>query len=320
MQSMHALAKSEILERILDENNCPVARMRLFSQGIQTNNRILIYEPVTGDRGCLACGNCVDACPVVQDKQRFVFTQNQRTSMSLENIVGPECRRCYACVRTCPQVSKSAKEFVTGFRRGEKVVHAYTATLIFSLAASGIFMFHFKEILPGWQQLVFKLAHTFTGFLLFLAPLLYFYLDRSHMKRALRNVFRFGPEDLVWLKNFWIYLKSPGRRSLPSWNEFNTYHKIWFSYLLTVVPVLGLTGIINWVGEETAGPIVFGFSSWIHFLFALTMDLLILTHIYFKLFRHIFRNISDMRVSYQKSGSLHYPFLYDPKSDSRQSF
>jgi len=68
MQSLHAFSESRNLERILDENNCPVARMRLFSQGVQTNNRVVMYEPVTGDKGCIACGNCVDACPVVQGK------------------------------------------------------------------------------------------------------------------------------------------------------------------------------------------------------------------------------------------------------------
>ena len=127
MKNWQSFFRSRNLERILDGNNCPVARMRLFSQGIQTNNRIFLYESITGDKGCLACGNCIDACPVVREKKRFVFTQNQRTSMALENIVNEECRRCYACVRACPQVSKPTKEFVMGFRRVEKFIHAFTA-------------------------------------------------------------------------------------------------------------------------------------------------------------------------------------------------
>ncbi len=243
MSQLNTLSTSQNLERILDENNCPVARMRLFSQGIQTNNRIVMYEPITGDKGCLTCGNCIDACPVVREKRRFVFVQNQRTSMALENIVGDECRRCYACVKACPQVSKTTKEFVWGFRRGEKFVHVYVASLIIFLAGTGIFAFHFNEVLPGWQQLILKASHVFAGFLLLMAPLLYFLLDRSHMKRALKNVFRFGEADLAWLKDFKAYLKSPRRRSLPVWTEFNTYHKFWFSYLLVILPVLGLTGI-----------------------------------------------------------------------------
>ncbi|MEJ2246785.1 MAG: 4Fe-4S dicluster domain-containing protein, partial [Acidobacteriota bacterium] len=166
MIQLYSLSKSKNLRHILDNNNCPVARLRLFSDGIATNNRIVEYEPITADRGCLACGNCVDACPVVREKRRFVFTGNQRTSMSLENIVGEECRRCYACIRSCPQVSKTTKEFAFGFRRGEKIVHAFTATLIFILATTGIFLYHYKEFVPQIHQTMISTLHVIAGIML----------------------------------------------------------------------------------------------------------------------------------------------------------
>lgn len=311
MITLQAFSKSQNLSRILDNNNSPVARMRLFSEGIRTNNRIVDYEPITGDKGCLACGNCIDACPVVREKRRFVFTLNQRTSMSLENIVGEECRRCYACVRACPQVGKPTKEFVIGFRRGEKAVHACMAALIFFLMATGIFMFHYKELIPGWQQTIFKFSHAVAGVFLILMPLVYFFVDRAHLKRAVVNSFRFGKADLDWLKDFWAYLKQPGRHPLPNWKEFNTYHKFWFAYLAVMIPVLGVTGLVNLVMGDAAG-----ISVGLHAFFALTVDLLVLTHLYFKIIRRIFRDISDLKDSFEKKGHLHFPFLYDPKSDS----
>jgi cytochrome b subunit of formate dehydrogenase len=320
MERLRQLSRSTILEQILDGNNCPVARMRLFSQGVQTNNRIVNNESVTGDKGCLACGNCIDACPVVRDKQRFVFVQNQRTSMALENTVGDACRRCYACVRACPQVSKTTKEFVVGFRRGEKFVHAYAATLIFCLAASGIFLFHYAEFLPEWQQVLFRGGHTFAGFMLLLAPVLYWVLDRAHFKRALKKAFCFGTADRVWLKNFYTYLRRPGRQPLPAWTEFNTYHKIWFVYLAVMLPLMGVTGIVNLAGEGGVGPVAAVDSYWVHTLFALTTDLLVLTHIYFKLLRQIFRDISDMGHSFKQNGGLQYSFLYDPRQKNRAPY
>lgn len=314
MNQLKQLLASHNLEQILDQNNCPVARMRLFSQGIQTNNRIMMYEPIIGDKGCLTCGNCIDACPVVYEKRHFVFVQNQRSSMALENIVGDECRRCYSCVKACPQVSKITKEFVLGFRRGEKFVHAYVASLIVFLATTGIFTFHFGETLPAWQQILLKMSHVFAGFLILLTPLLYFLLDRSHMKRMLKNIFCFGTSDLNWLKEFKAYLKHPWRSQLPPWTEFNTYHKIWFSYLVAIIPILGLTGIINLVGEEATGTLLSGFSIWIHTLLAFITDLLVLIHIYFKILRQIFKNVTDMGRCFQKNGTLHYPFLYDSRT------
>lgn len=314
MNDWRTFLKSTNLGRILDENNCPVARMRLFSQGVQTNNRIHANETVTGDKGCLACGNCVDACPVVREKQRFVFVQNQRTSMALENIVASECRRCYACIRACPQVTKSVKEFSLGFRRAERFVHQYTAVLIFLLAATGIFMFHYGVHIPVWQQQGLTLMHAFAGFFLVAAPLLYRLLDRPHFTRALTNSFRFGKQDLTWLKAFFNFIKGPQKNPLPCWKEFNTYHKFWFSYLLLAVPVFGLTGVINLMGESIVGQTWATAGYWLHTVLAMMTDALILVHIYFKLLRHIFRDLLDMSSYFQKERSFHYPFSYRPKS------
>ena len=314
MTSLEKLSKSQILTRLLDNPPSPVARMRLFSDGIRTNNRIVEYEAITGDRGCLACGNCIDACPVVREKRRFVFLGNQRTSMSLETIVGEECRRCYACVGSCPQVSKTTKEYVLGFRRGEKIVHAATATLIFCLAASGIFLYHYREVIPQWQQTMLGGFHVIAGIFLLLMPLLYFFLDRHHFKRALKNAFHFEKSDMDWLKTFWAYLRKPGRNPLPDWREFNPYHKFWFSYLTVMIPVLGISGLmVLFLGEGAH------FSAGLHSFFALTVDLLILLHLYFKLIRRIFRDIADVVSTYRSEGHLHFPLRYDPKRGIQKS-
>ncbi len=311
MTSYQKLSKSQNLTRLLDDNRSPVPRMRLFSEGVRTNNRMVNNEPVTGDKGCLACGNCVDACPVIREKKRFVFLLNRRTSMFLENTVDDECRRCYACVRACPQVGKTTKEFVVGFRRSEKIVHVALATLIFTLASTGIFLYHYKEVIPDWQQTLFQLSHLSAGILLMLVPFLYFFIDKAHLKRAIKNSFHFDKSDLDWLKGFWRYLVKPGRNPLPNWREFNTYHKFWFFYLAVMIPVLGVTGLVS-LGFGEKASFFFG----LHAFFALTVDLLVITHLYFKLIRRIFRDISDIKTSFQQKGNFDFPFLYDPKSDS----
>lgn len=309
MTSLENYTRSKILTRILNTANSPVARMRLFSEGIRINNRTVEYEAVTGDRGCLACGNCVDACPVVVEKRRFVFSGNQRTSMQLETIVGEECRRCYRCVRACPQVSKNTKEFVWGYRRGEKIVHAGVATLIFMLAATGIFLYHYREHIPQSQQTFFGALHVIAGICLIAMPFLYFLLARKHLRRALRNSFTFSRNDVGWLMDFWRYLRNPSGKPLPNWQEFNTYHKLWFSYLTVMIPVLGITGLTVLLLGENADVSVS-----LHALFALTIDMLIILHLYFKLIRRIFRNTVDIAKSYKRDGHLHYPFSYASKS------
>ena len=75
--------KHQLTDYVLDEIICPVARMKLLSEGMNDNNRLLAYEAVIGDKACLSCGNCVDACPVVTENHGFIYLPNQRTSMAL---------------------------------------------------------------------------------------------------------------------------------------------------------------------------------------------------------------------------------------------
>ncbi|MDR1776988.1 MAG: cytochrome b/b6 domain-containing protein [Desulfovibrio sp.] len=309
MEQPERLGQSKSLSLILDENFSPVARMRLFSEGVRPNNRLVCYAAAAGDRGCLTCGNCIDACPVVREKQRFEFRSNWRTSMALENIVGEECRRCYRCVRACPQVTPDVKEYVTGFRRAEKFVHAVLATMIFTLMTTGIFLYHYKADIPVPHAVFYGILHRLAAVFLILVPLIYWKVDKEHFRRLIKNAWRSDSGDAEWLKQFATFLRHPFRDTLPSWTEFNVYHKWWIRYLCVALPILVLTGLCNFFSFGTISVIAAG----IHSLVALCTDLLILLHLYFKLLRWLSRNIADMLTSWRKNGNFHYPFLYASK-------
>jgi ferredoxin len=105
----------EMADLVLKTKEPPVARFRLLSKGMEPYHRLFISEEVsdiTGDKGCLACGNCVDSCPVLRkDPARFRQTE-QRTSFALEACVGEDCEQCYSCVLACPQVDTAYKDFI----------------------------------------------------------------------------------------------------------------------------------------------------------------------------------------------------------------
>ncbi len=306
------LTQSKVLSDILDENFSPVARMRLFSRGVQTNNRLSKFQPATADKGCLACGNCIDACPVVREKKHFEFLQNKRTSMSLETIVGEDCRRCYKCVKACPQVSKETKEYVTGFRRAEKFVHATMASAIFTLMATGIFLYHYRPHIPELHATLYGALHIIAGIVLILVPFLYWKVDKGHMKRTLTLAWKKDREaDRAWWQEFKAFLAHPVGKTLPKWREFNPYHKFWIRYLCCALGILTLTGIGNFLGEPVLGEGLYAFNYALHSLTALCTDLLVLTHLYFKLLRWIIRMCADMAKSWKKTHTFDYPFLYD---------
>lgn len=270
---------------LLDEAWSPVARCRLLSSGINTNTRLEHNSEVTADRGCLACGNCVDACPVVKQDVGLVFIQNKRTSMALENFVQEECRRCYRCVNSCPQVSKDVKEHVAGFRRGEKIVHLLAAFCIIALAVTGITHSHYGNVLGTLEAAVLKYLHRFIGVLSIIIPMLYYKLDINHFRRNLKNVFRWGQADVQWLKDTAAHIFSSKSAKKIVKREYNPGQKIWYLFIIFIFPALylsGLAGMVLGSFPETKALIN---TKMFHMIFALCFDLMLFVHLYLKFVR-----------------------------------
>lgn len=109
-----SLQKIKVLNSVLDIKEPPVARCRLLSTGIEPYHRLYLTSEATieGDRACIACGNCVDSCPVLRREPDRRARTVQRTSFALEALVAEDCEQCYACVLSCPQVDTGIKDYV----------------------------------------------------------------------------------------------------------------------------------------------------------------------------------------------------------------
>lgn len=109
----------KMVDRLLLIKEPPVARFRLLSRGIETYNRLYLEcDDITGDKACIACGNCVDSCPVLRREPERNDLTPQRTSFALETTVGEDCELCYSCILACPQVDTELKDYVVD----EKIV------------------------------------------------------------------------------------------------------------------------------------------------------------------------------------------------------
>jgi len=105
--------RKKVVDKILAIKEPPVSRMRLLSQGIKPYNRLyLLKEDITGDKACIACGNCVDSCPVLRKFPERLEQTLQKTSFALEALVAQDCEQCYACVLACPQVDTEIKDYI----------------------------------------------------------------------------------------------------------------------------------------------------------------------------------------------------------------
>ena len=105
-----------VLHEVLNMPAPPVARCRLLSSGFSPAHALEISENLAGVKACLGCGNCIDICPVLAREPKRREKTEQRTSMALENLVGEDCDRCYACVLSCPQVDTTIKHYIVNRR------------------------------------------------------------------------------------------------------------------------------------------------------------------------------------------------------------
>lgn len=110
-----------MIDRLLKIKEPPVARFRLLSRGMEPYNRLYLQsDDITGDKACLACGNCVDSCPVLRREPERSDPTDRRTSFALEYTVGEDCELCYSCILGCPQVDVEIKDYIVD----EKIVDA----------------------------------------------------------------------------------------------------------------------------------------------------------------------------------------------------
>ena len=116
-------AVRDVLERILDVSEPPVARCRLLSSGFGQAHMLKTEAELTGTRACLGCGNCVDICSLLAREPARLAKTAQRTSLALETMVGTDCDRCYACVMSCPQVDTTLKHYIVKTRTVEQMKH-----------------------------------------------------------------------------------------------------------------------------------------------------------------------------------------------------
>ena len=298
--------KNQMTDYILDESICPVARMRLLSDGMSYNNRLLAYETVMGDKACLSCGNCVDACPVVIENHGFIYLPNQRTSMALEHMVGLECRRCYRCIQSCPQVDKPIKEYAASFRRGEKIIHLLAAISIVLLALSGMALAHNRDILPPLETFLLDVIHRAVGVILAGLPFLYFVLDRKHLVRWLKKVFHWNRIDWLWIKKLMLHIKEHRKNPMPYRGEFNTGQKAWYLFITLMIPLMAVTGFILLLGFKSTHTSFYTNVKLLHIALAFITDIFLLIHVYFKYLRNWGLKIYAIAKSYKDRRHLNY--------------
>jgi cytochrome b subunit of formate dehydrogenase len=283
--------RTQILDLVLDRVHPPVARFRIISNGLAGNHTLKTEDDLSGTRACLSCGNCVDACPVVASKP--AGTMFVRTSMLLEHVVAEECRRCYRCVASCPQVSRPIKDYVRGFRRVERASHWDLLASYLILMMTGILINHWGEGLPEDLRFYVGVIHRIFAVALVAAPLLWLIFDRHHLLMAVRRALFWSGEDLIWARETARWISSWGKRGQVTRGAFNPGQRFWYIYVPTALLIFAATGVLKWLGPQVVGEQTVDLATTIHVIIAWMTDILLLLHIYLKLGLPVLRDVAN---------------------------
>ena len=282
--------RTEILDQILDRVHPPVARFRIISNGLAQNHTLKVSDDISGTRACLSCGNCVDACPVVDSKPEG--TMFVRTSMLLENVVSEECRRCYRCVAACPQVNRPLKDYVRGFRRVERASHWDLLASYLVLMTTGILINHWGNDLPRDLRFYLGVIHRVFTLGLVAAPIFLLLFDTHHFLMIARRALSWSAPDLDWLRNTWKWIATSGREGAIKRGAYNPGQRFWYLYVPTAIVLFAVTGILKWLGPQVVGDATIGVATAIHVTLAVLTDVLVALHVYLKLVWPVLRDVA----------------------------
>lgn len=279
----------KIVKDILDTASSPVAKMRLYSTGVAPNNLLDNAEAIAGQKACLACGNCIDACPVVLREVDKIDFQADRNSLHLEEVVGDSCIRCYNCVKSCPQVDRPIKMLAIKSRLPEIVFHWWMAVAYVLTAGTGIIIYHFRAEwdAAGWLNFFSINLHKAGAVMWLLTPFLFFFLDRRHFNRMVRGIASFGSKDIDWWKERFKFWFKGGQRNFE--DEYNSGQKTWYYVVLGSMLIMGITGIWRWAAEPTISPGTLAVIKWIHILCAYCIDISFIYHFRRKFLFRLYR-------------------------------
>lgn len=280
------------LASILDRAHPPVARLRVMSAGLSPANTLKVHAAVAGSAACISCGNCVDACPVLAD--RGLHLAVMRTSMSLESLVGADCRRCYRCVQACPQVEPFLKEATRAHRRVERVAHYLIAVSFVVLSLTGLAIYYIAPTQPPVVHAVLGALHRGAALGFLLAPLLLLLRDPAHARRTLGRLLRWTPADARWLGDVVSFAASRGRRGRLMRGDLNPAQRLWYLLVLAILLAAAPTGALLWLGEGATGAAWAVVVVLLHTMVARVADVGVLSHVGLKVGWPVLRNARNL--------------------------
>jgi len=167
------------------------------------------------------------------------------------------------------------------FSTTQRFVHWLHVVAFLVLMTTGALLYvpAFRGFIEGDGGYLSRLLHRGGAVTFMLLPLLYVAFDPRGMLDSLQRIFRWGKDDLGWLKAAPRYYFFGDDRNMPPQDKFNTGQKLFYDVVVLGMVGFIATGLIMWFGKGSVSPTVFLLSVLVHDLCTIAYGAFFLVHL-----------------------------------------
>ena len=205
------------------------------------------------------------------------------------------------------------EEVVERYPRPVRILHWVTAVTWIILFITGWFFFvdQFGAAAQGGASGV---LHRIAAVIAVGWVVLYFLGDPKGSIEGVKEAFKWGKDDIGWLKAAPAYYMLGQEEQMPPQDHMNTGQKMWWLLVLTAGALMVLTGALMWFFKDLIGPDAFMWSAFFHDVGFIALFGFALVHVYLSVFHPMMRGVfwsmwgGNISTSYAES---HHKKWYD---------
>jgi len=177
---------------------------------------------------------------------------------------------------------------VERYRKPTRVLHWVHTGAFIALFLTGLVLF-IPQLGVIAQDSWTRIIHRIGAIIFFIAPLIYLLRDRKTAIQGIKEAFKWGKEDLGWLKAAPRYYFLCDEEAMPPQPHMNTGQKLWWLMVIVFGAVFVLTGFIMWFFKAIAPAGLLQWMVFFHDTAFIATGAMLFVHIYLSIIHPLMR-------------------------------
>jgi formate dehydrogenase subunit gamma len=161
-----------------------------------------------------------------------------------------------------------------------RVLHWFIAGSFTVLLLTGLVLFLPAPIAALARDSWTRVLHRLFAVVYIVAPLLYLITNWRKSVAGIKEAFRWGADDIGWLKAAPRYYFLSDEESMPPQGHMNSGQKLWWLMVLVLGAVLVLTGLVMWLLKTVAPAGLLQWMVFAHDVAFIASGTMFLVHLY----------------------------------------